>query len=224
MSSNDDKISDLFDDWASTSRAHEMSAGHAHMVSFLLHRLGPGGGRSLVDIGCGPGYAMSAATSAGWSNIAGLDVSPKMVSLARAKNPDGDVRVGSAGDLPWPDGSFDAAISVESLYYHESPEISLGDCRRVLRNGGALAIAIDYYLENRATHRWAEVLDLSLHLRSSDDWIEAVRHTGFVSCTATRIYAAPVEQNHFTPSPYFPTYIDYRQYVDEGTLALIARV
>jgi avermectin B 5-O-methyltransferase len=46
-----------------------------------------------------------------------------------------------ATDLPFPDGSFDAAIALESLVHMSDKRAALDEARRVLRPGGRLAVA-----------------------------------------------------------------------------------
>jgi SAM-dependent methyltransferase len=46
---------------------------------------------------------------------------------------------GAAEDLPWPDGSFDAALAQLVLHFLEDPVAGLVEMRRVVRPGGVVA-------------------------------------------------------------------------------------
>ena len=67
---------------------------------------GPG---TVVDLGCGSGIFARALTDAG-SSVVGVDLSPAMVSLARAAVPEGRFSVGSVHDFELP-----SAVAVVAL-------------------------------------------------------------------------------------------------------------
>jgi ubiquinone/menaquinone biosynthesis C-methylase UbiE len=105
----------------------------------------PAEGR-LLDIGCGGGHLLAslARAHAGW-RLTGLDLSPDQVRRAgkRARDLAGRIAfvTGSAMDVPLPDASFDAVISVCSIKHWPDPARGLRECLRVLRPGGVLAVA-----------------------------------------------------------------------------------
>jgi ubiquinone/menaquinone biosynthesis C-methylase UbiE len=43
----------------------------------------------------------------------GVDASPRLVAVARDRNPEADIRVGDMHALPWPDASFDVGQARE---------------------------------------------------------------------------------------------------------------
>lgn len=105
-----------------------------------------GSGQRVLDVNCGTGtLAMLMAARAGSGNVAGIDLSPQMIALARAKagNAEADFSEANAEDLPFADGSFDRATM--SLAYHEMNRAgrrnALAEVSRVLVPGGRLVIA-----------------------------------------------------------------------------------
>ncbi|MBW8471313.1 MAG: class I SAM-dependent methyltransferase [Thiobacillus sp.] len=68
----------------------------------------------------------------------GLDPSPAMLALARARGI--DVVRGIAEDLPFADDSFDHALVVTTLCFVDSPAAMLAGARRVLKPAGPLVI------------------------------------------------------------------------------------
>jgi SAM-dependent methyltransferase len=99
------------------------------------HLLSPGA--SVLDVGCGTGQITDVLHRAGCA-VVGLDISAAMLRLARSRTPDVPVLVGSAYDLPFGDGTFDAAI-VSKLFQHlRDWPAALRQIKRVLRPGGAL--------------------------------------------------------------------------------------
>ena len=88
--------------------------------------LGEGDG-SLIDVGCGTGAYSAALAALGW-DVTGVDMSEDMLERARARN----VRVlqADALSLPFPDSSFDAAVS---LWTHTDVDDFGGALREIAR-------------------------------------------------------------------------------------------
>lgn len=82
-------------------------------------------GARVLDAGCGTGAA-SAELAARGADVTAIDISPKLVEIARARLPQGlagavDFRAGDmlAGDL----GRFDHVIAMDSLIYYTRPDL-----------------------------------------------------------------------------------------------------
>lgn len=77
--------------------------------------------------------------------LQGIDLSPAMVELARARaaelGRDVDLRVGDAEHLDLPDGSVDSVVCTFSLCGIPDHRRALGEMIRVLRPGGLLLLA-----------------------------------------------------------------------------------
>lgn len=104
-----------------------------------LARLGPGG--RAVDIGAGTGdltFALARA-SAPDAVVVALDLSPRMLALARRR---GSVRavVATADQLPFPDRSLDAVISGFTIRNVGDLRRALAEMRRVVRPGGRVVL------------------------------------------------------------------------------------
>ncbi len=103
----------------------------------ILDALPPG---TALDAACGTGrYA--AYLAARGHTIIGVDGSPEMLELARARIPQGDFRVGDLRDLPLPDASVDVVVTGLALAH--VPELGpvMAEFARVLRAGGDLVIS-----------------------------------------------------------------------------------
>ncbi len=94
------------------------------------------GGR-LLDIGCGSGETLQAASAA--FDVLGVDLSRTAVADAAAHVP-GRVLEGSAERLPLRDASVDVAILTEVLEHAFDPIMALREATRVLRPRGLLAV------------------------------------------------------------------------------------
>jgi ubiquinone/menaquinone biosynthesis C-methylase UbiE len=93
----------------------------------------------VLDVGCGSGVLTEElARRVGEENVAAVDPSP-MLDACRARVPGADVRTGAAEALPWPDGTFDAALAQLVLHFLDDPRVGLAEMRRVVRPGGVVA-------------------------------------------------------------------------------------
>jgi SAM-dependent methyltransferase len=104
----------------------------------LFARLAVGPTTALLDIACGSGLAVRIADGMG-ATAAGIDASADLIAIARDRTPGADLRVGSMYALPWPDESFDAAMSVNGIW--GGGEVALDEAFRVLRPGGTIGIS-----------------------------------------------------------------------------------
>jgi ubiquinone/menaquinone biosynthesis C-methylase UbiE len=98
---------------------------------------------AVLDLGCGPGaLALRLARRSPDRTVTGVDLSPAMVRMARARAVwEGSAeRVrfteGNAAALPFDDGSFDLVVSTLSLHHWRDRTAALREIRRVLKPGG----------------------------------------------------------------------------------------
>jgi SAM-dependent methyltransferase/alkylhydroperoxidase family enzyme len=98
--------------------------------------LGVHEGDRLLDVACGSGLALELARCRG-AMVAGVDASPRLVTVAEDRVPGADLRVGDMAALPWPDDSFDVVTSFRGLW--ATTPGALAEARRVLRPGGRFA-------------------------------------------------------------------------------------
>lgn len=104
----------------------------------------------VLEVGCGPGELAARIADELAADVVAVDVSPRMVDLARARGV--DARVGDAQDLPFADGDFDCAVAAWMLYHVPNVDRALSELARVLRPGGRLVAVtnhLDHLLELR---------------------------------------------------------------------------
>ena len=127
-------------------------------------------GNRVLDVGCGTGrLALLMKPLVGETgHVAGIDLAPKMVARARRqaqkRGLEMDFRVASIADLPFPDDSFDVAIS--SLMAHHLPrrikQAGFAEVCRVLRPGGHFLLC-DF---GPPSERWMWMIPLLMRLLS----------------------------------------------------------
>jgi ArsR family transcriptional regulator len=117
------------------------------MDDFVLDELGPGVSRlRILDVGCATGRLVERLAAAGATDLAGSDLAPRIVDVARdrlaAQGVDAEFQAADAeSGLPWPAGSFDAVTLTGVLHHFMTPEAALAEIGRVLRPGGRLVLS-----------------------------------------------------------------------------------
>jgi ubiquinone/menaquinone biosynthesis C-methylase UbiE len=98
---------------------------------------------SVLDVGCGPGLLLTTLNLRYPDlHLAGLDIAPEMVRIARLRIGDGaDIQLGDSECLPWPDSSFDYVFCVDSFHHYPNGRKVLLEFRRVLVPDGRLVLA-----------------------------------------------------------------------------------
>jgi ubiquinone/menaquinone biosynthesis C-methylase UbiE len=97
-------------------------------------------GDRVLDVASGPGWVAAEAAGRG-ADATGLDISASMVEGARRRHPTITFEVGSAEEMPFEDGSFDAVVSAFGMPHFADHAAVFAEVRRVLRPSGRLAVA-----------------------------------------------------------------------------------
>jgi ubiquinone/menaquinone biosynthesis C-methylase UbiE len=128
------------DEWLAVALARPPERTEAE-VAFLAQHLPVGA--HVLDVPCGTGRH-SAGLSAHGYTMAGLDISERVIAVARDTVPDADFRTGDMRELPWEDASFDAVLNLWTAFgYFETQdedERVLAEFARVLRPGGIVIL------------------------------------------------------------------------------------
>ena len=101
-------------------------------------------GWKVLDVACGNGNATLAAARSG-TRALGIDYVPELLEGGRgramAEGLDVEFRLGDAEDLPVPDASFDAVLSVFGAMFAPDHQRAAGEIIRVTRPGGTVGLA-----------------------------------------------------------------------------------
>jgi len=114
------------------------------MDDFVLDELGDEIGRvNILDVGCATGRLLDSIAEKGGVRLAGFDLAPKIVDVARSKlahrGVDVELKCADAEDsLPWPSHRFDVVTMTGVLHHFFNPHAALKEVIRVLRPGGRL--------------------------------------------------------------------------------------
>ena len=102
----------------------------------------------MLEVGFGGG-AVLARVVGRCAFVAGIDPSEASVRAARRRFrrdlAGGRLEIVAAevGSIPFPDGAFDRALAVNTIYFWAEPERGLQEVRRVLAPGGRLVLGVE---------------------------------------------------------------------------------
>ena len=118
----------------------------------LLAKLVAGSGRTVLDVGCGPGRTTGSLAARGL-RVVGIDLSPGMIEVARRDHPALDFRVGSMTALDLPDGSVAGIVAWWSIIHlpREVVPQAFAEFHRVLAPGGVLLLG--FHVGTESTHK-----------------------------------------------------------------------
>ncbi|NDZ77325.1 class I SAM-dependent methyltransferase [Streptomyces sp. SID10853] len=104
------------------------------------------GSRRVLDLGCGDGLLLELLARTDGRELAGLDLSPDSLALARRRPALSGARLaeGRAQELPFADGSFDACVSHMALMLMGEIDRVAAEVARVLSPGGMLACVLGH--------------------------------------------------------------------------------
>jgi ubiquinone/menaquinone biosynthesis C-methylase UbiE len=217
-----ERIAGVFDAWAVNGRAESMERGHGDVVRQVVERMRFEPGQAVLDLGCGNGWAtrLMAGRAPGIRGV-GVDCAPAMVRRARMLSESvseagghGAVQPTSRPEfvvarfeaLPFVDGAFGNAFSMEAIYYAVDLERALVEIARVLGPGGTIDLVLDCFAESPSTRGWSRLVGLPMHCLSEAEWCRALGRAGFVDARARRVLDSrgPGAPTEFRPSAHAP--------------------
>jgi SAM-dependent methyltransferase len=219
----DEQLRTEFNEWARAGKGESMERGHGPVGRQAIELMRVPADARVLDVGCGSGWATRLlAEYAVNGRVTGIDISDEMIRLARESSlslPNVDYQLASAEQLPFADGEFTHAFSMESLYYYANIPAALNDIHRTLQAGGIFVTVIDLYRESRASHQWVEQLKVPVQLLSIDDYRSLFAGAGFVNIRDQRLLdPRPVPDDYTGGS--FKSREDYEEYRRTGSLML----
>jgi SAM-dependent methyltransferase len=123
------------DDWARTEDQQLPTYEEA------IRRVQIEPGRRVLDVGCGSGVFLRLAADRGAKPF-GVDASEALVSVARSRVPEADVRVGEMERLPYADDTFDLVTGFNSFFFAADMVAALREVGRVARPGAPVVIQV----------------------------------------------------------------------------------
>lgn len=130
----------------------EMNEHHRDLTIWGLSKIPPMHAKQILDIGCGGGNTIK-MLSVKYPNakVVGIDISEESVKATLETNSifhkwgKVDAIVGSASELPFPEGTFDIITAVETYFFWPDLEKTLAHIVSRLKENGILCIVSEQY-------------------------------------------------------------------------------
>jgi SAM-dependent methyltransferase len=127
--------------------ARALNRGNEKAIAAAVDAAAVPRGGAVADIGFGGGAGLQLLLDAIGDGgvVHGIEIADDMLRRAKSKfGSDGRVRLarGSLTELPLDDGSIDALITVNTVYFVSGLDAACGELARVLRPGGRAVIGI----------------------------------------------------------------------------------
>jgi ubiquinone/menaquinone biosynthesis C-methylase UbiE len=209
-----------YDAWAQTY--DDTRGASPSVLRALLEALGQADGRSLLDIGGGTGNFARELAEEGF-RVGLCDYSPEMARRALAKLGSAPVAVADAAHLPFDEGSFDCAISVNVLGHVADWHSMLAEARRVIRGGPYVMKAstretleanwVVEYLPGIRDHAPVH------HYQPESVIIDALREAGFSRVEVSRVHYDEMVDGSIQALKHFPeVFLDDERILNTATL------
>lgn len=123
-------------------RVHADNPFQRSAIEDLLSRLPPRS--SILDLGCGSGVPTARSLAAAGHHVTGIDVSGRMLELARQQVPEGEFRQEDMMQARFDDASFDAVVAYFSLLMLPKSDVAvmLDRIHGWLRSDGLLSLSM----------------------------------------------------------------------------------
>jgi len=159
-------------------------------------------GKKILDLGCGTGIYTKILKRRG-AHVQGIDISPKMIEIAKQNVRGVDFRIGSVYDLPYESGTFDIVLASLVVHYFGNLDRAFKEIRRVLKKNGVFIFSSDnpvmavthrikgrsrkyrvfgdYFKEKKFYERWPRIgVRVPYQHFTFQTWIKTIVRNGFV--------------------------------------------
>jgi len=140
-------------------------------TTVLKHLPAQSQNKTLLDVGCGTGHWSEFFSECGFT-VTGLDISQRMIDIARSKsNRSISYFVSDAHRLPFPDETFDVTAAITTIEFTRNPAGVIREMVRCTRNPGGVVLFgvlnccawINKKRRNKGVPKYADAWFLSPH-------------------------------------------------------------
>lgn len=134
------RIAAKYDDWYRGPAGRTYDVLEKRAIGGLLPD--PTSGNRFLELGCGTGHWSAFFAERGF-HVTGLDISARMVQVAREKQiPNAKFYRADAAAIPLPNDSFDVVGAITLLEFVADPRKVLAEMARCVRDGGCLVVGV----------------------------------------------------------------------------------
>jgi len=139
------RLKQLYDDWAKDYDQQLWASGNPYIAiaAGFAGRYIRDFNAKILDAGCGTGNMAHILKQMGFANIDGLDPSPGMLEIARAKQIYQELYpLYLDSDIELPETSYDAVIAAGVLTHGHAPPQALDSILKLLKPGGQVIFSL----------------------------------------------------------------------------------
>lgn len=140
-----EELSAAYAAWAAAYDRDTLAAGYClpfQVPAWLARHVRPDAG-PVLDAGCGTGLSGPCLRALGYRQVAGLDFSQEMLTLAGSRGAYDELKRATLGEtLPWADDHFAGFLSTGVFTEGHAPASSLGELCRITRPGGMAVFTV----------------------------------------------------------------------------------
>lgn len=136
----------------------------------------------IIDLGCGPGQTTKYLSHCGLTDLVGVDISPEMVKIAKAINPQLNFDTADILNLKYPDNFFGSAIAFYSIVHFDYGQIKTAfkETKRILKGNGQFLFSFHIgdspvHLDNFLDYQ----VNIDFHFFETNKIIALLTDTGF---------------------------------------------
>lgn len=108
--------------------------------------------KKVLDLGCGPGLYAKILTEKE-AKVKGIDISEKMIELAKKETPKAEFKQGDSENLPYKNKEFDIVVAPLVIGHLKSWDKTLEEIKRVLKKNGLFVFSI----HNPVTEKYKKI-------------------------------------------------------------------
>lgn len=140
------------------------------VVRIILDNAGVSAGMDVLDVATGTGVLIPDYLARGAASVTGIDISPKMADIARAKFPQDKVTI-LCGDVEKTDFGrlFDCVVVYNAFPHFPDPERLIARLASLLKPGGTLTVAHGMSREKIDAHHHGAASHVSNGLMSAEE-------------------------------------------------------
>ena len=140
------------------------------IIRIILDNAGVTAGKNVLDVACGTGVLVPDYLKRGVASVTGIDISPKMVEIARGKFLQESVTI-LCGDVETAafDRQFDCIVVYNAFPHFPDPERLIRTLAGLLTPGGALTVAHGMSREKIDAHHHGSASHVSNGLMPAED-------------------------------------------------------
>lgn len=148
--------------------------------------------KSVLDLGCGYGWHCKYAIDNGAKYVLGIDISSKMLEVAKEKNASGNIEYKCVAmeDLMFEDETFDVVLSSLAFHYIKDFKLLISNISNWLKKGGEFIFSVEHpVFTSYGTQDWYYDKEGNiLHFPVDNYYYEGLREATFLGETVSKYH------------------------------------